>query len=300
MQNWKTTVAGALSAFGLIVGPISGFLASLQAIQAQTPGHGPADYRLAIVGAALTTLASIARIWIGLIQTDAPAPPSSTISAAELGAIALNPTLVGAAEQHAISATTKLGVIALICLLLIAPMTACSAKSVAQDIVNWTPALDAAASTIATLDPALLPEAAGFIAVTGAVKAEAAAYLATPTATALQRLQVAVVTAQQAVNVALLDAVKIGRTQDGAAHAVAALQTYLTIVNTILALVVSVSTKGQVAAMASASPVKLAEVEPYAPLTQAGTLVAAHYGIDWADGMARVIDGQDRLAAAGF
>lgn len=280
MRNWKTTVAGALSAFGLTVGPISGFLASLQAIQAQTPGHPPADYTLAIVGAALTTLASIARVWIGLIQTDAPAPPINTSST--------------------ISATTKLGVIALICLLLIAPMAACSAKSVAQDIVNWTPALDAAASTIATLDPALLPEAAGFIAVTGAVKAEAAAYLATPTATALQRLQVAVVTAQQAVNVALLDAVKIGRTQDGAAHAVAALQTYMTIVNTILALVASVSTKGEVAAMASASPVKLAEVEPYAPLTQAGTLVAAHYGIDWADGMTRVIDGQDRLAAAGF
>ena len=74
-RNWKTTAAGALSAFMAAVGPISGFLASLQAIQAQIPGHSAANYTLAIVGAGLTAAAAIARLWIGLIQNDAPPNP---------------------------------------------------------------------------------------------------------------------------------------------------------------------------------------------------------------------------------
>lgn len=72
MTGWKTTTAGALTAFAVTAGPLSGFLASLQAIEAQIPGHGSAKYTLAIVGAALTCVAAIARLWIGLIQNDAP------------------------------------------------------------------------------------------------------------------------------------------------------------------------------------------------------------------------------------
>ena len=45
MTGWKTTTAGALTAFAVTAGPLSGFLASLQAIE---------------------------RLWIGLIQNDAP------------------------------------------------------------------------------------------------------------------------------------------------------------------------------------------------------------------------------------
>jgi len=74
-SHWKTTAAGVLSAFMAAVGPLSGFLASIQMIIAQQPGHGPANYTLAIVGAGLTAGAAIARVWIGLLQNDAPAVP---------------------------------------------------------------------------------------------------------------------------------------------------------------------------------------------------------------------------------
>ena len=77
-SNWKTTAAGALSAFAVTVGPLSSFLATVQAIEAQIPGHAPANYTLAIVGAALTTAAAIARLWIGLIQEDAKTIATST------------------------------------------------------------------------------------------------------------------------------------------------------------------------------------------------------------------------------
>jgi hypothetical protein len=72
MQNWKTTVNGILSAFMSTVGPLTAFLAAVQMINSQIPGHGPGSYALAIVGAALVCAAAIARAWIGLLQNDAP------------------------------------------------------------------------------------------------------------------------------------------------------------------------------------------------------------------------------------
>ena len=76
MKDWKTTVAGALSAFALTTGPLAAFLGSIQNIEAQLPGHAPADYRLAIAGAALTCAAAIARVWVGFLMHDAqPSPP---------------------------------------------------------------------------------------------------------------------------------------------------------------------------------------------------------------------------------
>lgn len=65
----KTTINGLLAAFIGMVGPLSGFLAALQAM------HPAPDYTLAIVAAALTCAASVARAWVGLIQNDCPAPP---------------------------------------------------------------------------------------------------------------------------------------------------------------------------------------------------------------------------------
>lgn len=268
MQNWKTTAAGILSGYLGAVGPLTAYLAA---------NGNPSGAKVA---GALTCAGIIARVWLGLIQNDAP-PPLPNLSSSVPG-------------------TTKLGVIALISLLLIPMCAGCTARSVAQDIVNWTPALDSAASTISTLDAALLPEATAFIALSNAIDAEAKAYLATPTATVLQRLQAAVVTAQQQINVALLDAVKIGRTQAGAAHVVATLQTYLTIVNTILALVTSISTKAQVAAMAAASPVKLARVLPYEDYGAATSLIAAHYRICPLNSFEQIVNGQTQLMQAGF
>ncbi|HUD73982.1 MAG TPA: hypothetical protein VMQ76_02845 [Terracidiphilus sp.] len=74
MNHWKTTANGILTAFALVAGPWSALLAALQAIYATVPGHGPANYIFAIAGAVLTCLAASARIWIGLLQNDAPPP----------------------------------------------------------------------------------------------------------------------------------------------------------------------------------------------------------------------------------
>ena len=75
MKNWKTTAAGALGGFLGIVPALTGFLAAYQTIEAQIPGHASANYTVAIVGAGLTCGGAIARVWIGLIQNDAPANP---------------------------------------------------------------------------------------------------------------------------------------------------------------------------------------------------------------------------------
>lgn len=75
MKNWKTTAAGILSAFLGTVPPATAFLAAYRTIQAQIPGHSPANYTVALIGAGLTCAAATARAWIGLIQDDAPAVP---------------------------------------------------------------------------------------------------------------------------------------------------------------------------------------------------------------------------------
>ena len=74
-SDWKSTAAGCLSAFAVTMGPLSGFLASLANIQAQIPGHGPANYTLAIIGAGLTCAAAIARLWIGILTNYVQSDP---------------------------------------------------------------------------------------------------------------------------------------------------------------------------------------------------------------------------------
>ena len=91
MKNWKTTAAAALSAFMAATGPISAFLGAIQEIQSQIPGHAPANYTLAIVGAGLTCAAAIARLWIGLIQKDGLTPQ-------QIGGIAITSVKTGAAS----------------------------------------------------------------------------------------------------------------------------------------------------------------------------------------------------------
>jgi formate hydrogenlyase subunit 3/multisubunit Na+/H+ antiporter MnhD subunit len=88
-NDWKTTAAGLLSAFASAIGPLSGFLAAWQAIQAQIPGHGPANYTLALIGAGLTCAAAIARAWIGLLQNYVQSDPN-------IGKLA-NPAIVNVA-----------------------------------------------------------------------------------------------------------------------------------------------------------------------------------------------------------
>lgn len=81
ITHWKTTVAGALSAFLATVGPATSFLAAYDTLIQQIPGHSHADFRVAICGAGLTCAAAVARAWIGLISADAPStpPPASSL-----------------------------------------------------------------------------------------------------------------------------------------------------------------------------------------------------------------------------
>jgi hypothetical protein len=156
---------------------------------------------------------------------------------------------------------------------------------VAQDIVNWTPALTSAVavvnSTAALLAPAdastIAAATTGFDAAATLLTTQAKAYLANPTATALTQLQSAVVTLQQQVNVSLLAAARITNPANQQ-HVLSSINTVATIVAAILALVQSVSSKTQVAQMAAQSPVKLATVRPYLYASTAAATIANHYG----------------------
>lgn len=174
---------------------------------------------------------------------------------------------------------------ALIALLLPLPfLGGCSGVSVAQDIVNWTPALQSAVATVdstaALLAPADAPifsaATAGFNAASSLLVGQADVYLANPSATTLAEIQSQVVTLQQQVNSALLQAAKI---VDPASqkHALAAVQGVATIASAILALVQSISTKTAIAQMAARSTIKLADVVPYLDRSQSAQTVAAHY-----------------------
>lgn len=250
-QHPKTTAAGLLIA----VSTIAGVLAQ----NGVTLGHAGAGTGVALASALATAL-------LGLLARD-PAPAAGTV-------------------QQQKSTTAQLGAMAMIALLLSASMTACNGQNVAQNIVNWTPALQSAVvtvdSTIAVLDPAEAPIFAaatvGFTAASNLLVAQAKAYLANPSATVLAQLQTQVVTFQQQVNAALLQAAKITNPASQQ-QALAAINGVATIVTAILALVTSISNKAQMAKMVAASPVKLAQVEQYEDLNRASQIVADHYGV---------------------
>ena len=241
------------SAAGLLIGivSISGVL-SQQGITLGTAGTGTV---VALVGSLATAL-------LGLQAKDPGQSQSST------------------------GTTAKLGVWALIALLLPLPfVSGCSGKSVAQDIVNWTPALQSAVATVdstaALLAPADAPIFAaatvGFDAASNLLVAQAKAYLANPSASMLAQLQTAVVTLQQNVSAATLSALKIVD-QKSQTLAMNAIDAVGTILNAVLALVISVSSKAQVAQMASLSTIKLAQVRAYRNEGNAAEIVAGHYG----------------------
>ena len=243
----KTSAAGLLIAIATIAGALS-----QQGITLGTAG----------TGTVVSLVCGIATALLGLLAKD----PGVTSSSA--------------------GSTAKLGAWALISLLLPLPfMGGCSGVTVAQDIVNWTPALQSAVvtvdSTASLLAPADAPifaaATAGFAAASTLLVAQAKAYLANPSASVLAQMQAQVVTLQQQVNGALLNSAKI---TDPASqqHALAAVQAVAVVVSAILARVQSISTKAQVAQMAAESSIKLAEVRPYLDEAGAGLVVAAHYG----------------------
>jgi hypothetical protein len=223
----------------------------------------------------------------------------SALATALLGLLARDPSNAAVIlSEHSESkdlrsgTTAKLGAWAMIALLLPLPFVGgCSGTTVAQDIVNWTPALESAVATLdstaALLAPADAPiftaATVGFDAASSVLVGQAKAYLANPSASVLAQLQTQVVTFQQQVNTSLLQATKITNTASQT-HALAAIQGVATIVSAILALVESVSSKGAVAQMAADSTVKLAAVERYLDEGRAAEIVAGHYGepVAWA------------------
>ena len=203
------------------------------------------------------------------------------VATAVLGLLSRDPI----ATSPASSSTTKVGALALISLLIPLPILGgCSGVSVAQDIVNWTPALQSAVasvdSTAALLAPADAPVFAaatvGFDAASNLLVNQAEAYLANPSATILAQIQSQIVTLQQQVNSALLQAVKI---VDPASqkHALAAVQGVAAIASAILALVQSLSTKSAIAQMAARSTIKLSAVTSLLDRSRSTQAIAVHY-----------------------
>ncbi|HTW80522.1 MAG TPA: hypothetical protein VME23_13335 [Terracidiphilus sp.] len=209
----------------------------------------------------------------------------TAIATAMLGLLARDPEQGSGLRSQGSGSTQKLAAWMLISLLLLSTMTGCSAASVAQDIVNWTPALESAVATVDSTGALLAPADApvftaatqGFDAAANLLNTQAKAYLANPSASVLAQLQTQVVTFQQQVNSSLL---AVTRIMDPASqkHALSAVQAVATIVNAMLALVESVSSKAAVAHMAQAAQVKIAAVEPLLDREAAAAVVAAHYG----------------------
>jgi hypothetical protein len=232
----------------------------------------------------------------------------SGIASALLGLLARDPGSASQQVSGSASQQAKLGAWALIALLLPLPfMGGCTGTTVAQDIVNWTPALESAVaavdSTAALLAPSDAPVFAaatsGFNAASNLLVAQAKAYLVNPSAGTLAQMQSQVVILQQQVNVALLQAARIMDTASQQ-HALAAIQAVGTIVSAVLALVQSASSKAAVAQMAAASTIKLAAVRPYLNGTRAAGIVAAHYDEPVALAQMQVAQAERDEIRAGF
>ena len=211
-------------------------------------------------------------------------------------------------ETSAPGSTARLGAWMLIALLIPLPwMQGCSGAGVAQDIVNWTPSLQSAVATVdstaALLAPADAPlfasATAGFDTASNLLVAQAKAYLANPTTSMLATLQTQIVTLQQQVNTALLQAAKIVDISSQK-HAMAAIQAVGTIVNAILALVQQISSKAAIAQMSSHAGVKLAMVRPYLDDSRSAAIVAAHYDEPLTQAQAQVAQAEQVEVNAGF
>jgi hypothetical protein len=242
------------SATGLLIGVIT--IASVFSQQGITMGTAGS-------GTVVTLVSGLATALLGLLARD-PAPSNGN-------------------SANSTNSTVKLGVWALIALLL--PFTAgCSGTSVAQNIVNWTPTLQSAVATVDSTATLLAPADApiftaatvGFDAASNVLVAQAKAYLANPTAPVLQQLQTAVVAFQQQVNASLLQAARIANPASQQ-QVLTAINAVATIVSAMLALVTSISSKAAVARMASQSTIKLAQIRPYMDEGKAAAMVASHY-----------------------
>jgi hypothetical protein len=204
--------------------------------------------------------------------------------------------------------TRHLGAVMLCSVLVIGtlPVVGCSGATVAQNIVNWTPALESTAATVAAAVQILQPQDAllvqgalmGFDAAANLVRVQAQAYLANPNQTVLQTLQTGVVTFQQQVNASLLAAARIVDPQSQATI-LAALNAVATVINSMFALIGGI--KGNtIAALATGATIALATTRRYRDEAQSVRIVAAHYGESEAAASIQVALAQRELAVAGF
>lgn len=218
-------------------------------------------------GAGLTFGAIGTTTWVGL---------AVALATTLLGAFAKDPgSAVSAPNASTSNSTAKLGALMLISLTLLGtmPVVGCTQAqrvSVAQEIVNWTPVFISTADTvnaaIEALDPATVailgPMTLAINTFGPEFEKAAQAYLANPSQTNLQVIQALIVQIQQDTNSALLAAAKITN-PTSQATATKNVNLIATIANTLLALVQSISTKTQVAAMAGQVRVTFAQVRPY-------------------------------------
>jgi hypothetical protein len=239
----KTSVAGVLIAVSSIAGVLSQ--------NGITLGH-------AGTGTVIALIASLASALLGCVSRDPGTAAPQLLDHKPVG----------------VPPDSKLGVIAL-CVLLVSSLLASGCTqaqkvNVANEIVNWTPAIESAVTTIAAtaalLDPAAAPvfetATTGLHMLASGLSAAARAYLTNPNQTNLQLLQTLVVELQQNVNKGLLQAAHI-ENPNSQRTALAAINGLATAVNAVLALVQSVSTKAQVQAMAAHVSVTYAMVRPY-------------------------------------
>ena len=205
--------------------------------------------------------------------------------------------------------TAKLGVL-MLCAILVAgtiPVAGCSGQVVAQDIVNWTPALqtavgvvDTTASVLAPADaPIFTAATASFDAATNLLVAQCKAYLANPSASLLAQLQAQIVTFQQQVNASLLQSARIVN-PNSQAHALAAINGVATIINAIIALIESISSKASAAQMASQASIKISEVRPYLDVEKSARIVAEHYNEPVFLARVQIAQAQFAAVQAGF
>lgn len=276
----KTSIAGLLIGIATVAGVLSQ--------QGVTLGKAGTGTVVALVAAIATAL-------LGLLARD-PAP-------AALPNLPSSP-----------SGPVKLGVIMLCCVLVSGLFASgCSGTQAAQDIVNWTPALEAAIATVDSTAAILAPQYApiftaatvGFDAAGSLIVTQAKAYLANPSASVLAQLQTGVVTFEQQVNAALLAAARIVDPASQA-HALAAIQGVGAIVNAWLGTIASISSKSAIAKMTAAAPIKLGSVMRFENFGLQVALLQQYYGdtdnsvAAYASREGQVLSGYAQLQQQGF
>jgi hypothetical protein len=235
-------------------------------------------------GTVVSLITALATAFLGLLAKD-PDPSTTSNNTPKLGALMLCAVLVAGTM----------------------PLAGCSGTTVAQDIVNWTPALqtavavvDSTASVLAPADAPIFQAAtASFDAATNLLVAQCKAYLANPSASLLAQLQSQIVTFQQQVNAALLQSARIVN-PNSQTHALAAINGVATIVNAIFALIESISSKASAAQMASQAGIKISQVQPYLDQDQATRLVAEHYSEPVFLARIQIAQAQSAAIRAGF